>query len=95
MIVFSWNCRGLGQPHAVPILCELVRAHKLDVVFLFDTFSHSIRIEDICIRLSFKGIFSVDCVGRGGGICVFWKIDDSCSIMGFSQNHLILKLLIH
>lgn len=38
MIVLSWNCRGLGYPQSVPALRELVKAHKPDVVFLFETF---------------------------------------------------------
>lgn len=53
MIGLSWNCRGLGHPCAVPILCELVRTHRPDV-FLFDTLTHSNKIEEVRIRWALR-----------------------------------------
>lgn len=40
MSCFSWNCRGLGNPRAVLTLRELVKTHKVDFVFLFETLAH-------------------------------------------------------
>ncbi|XP_075478725.1 uncharacterized protein LOC142519565 [Primulina tabacum] len=78
MIVLSWNCtrwncRGLGHPRAVPILCELIKAHRVDVVFLFETLVHAVKIEEIRVKVRFAGAFSVDRFGRSGGLAVFWR----------------------
>lgn len=47
MIILSWNCMGLGHPCAVSLLRDLVRSYKSDVIFLFETLSHAIKIENV------------------------------------------------
>lgn len=44
MIVLSWNCRGLGHPQAVPVIRELVRAHRPGVMFLYETLAHANKV---------------------------------------------------
>ncbi|XP_073066021.1 uncharacterized protein [Primulina eburnea] len=88
MIIISWNCRGLGQPRAVPVLCELIRTHKADVVFLSETLVYSSRIEEIRVKLGFAGALSVDRVGRSGGLALLWRHKDLCTIKDFSRNHI-------
>lgn len=88
MIALSWNCRGLGQSATVPALCELVKARRPDVIFLFETLSFGVRIESLRVKLNFQSCFSVDCVGRSGGIAVFWSNNISCSILSYSKNHI-------
>ncbi|XVF80912.1 hypothetical protein PTKIN_Ptkin15bG0113100 [Pterospermum kingtungense] len=57
MIVLSWNCRGLGQPQTVNVICELVRTHKVSVVLLFETLAHSNKVEEVCAILGFESVF--------------------------------------
>lgn len=92
MIVLSWNCRGLGQPLAIPTLCELVRVHRPRVIFLFETLAHKNRVEEVRLRLDFQGCFAIDCMGRSGGICALWKEAPSCDLLGYSNNHIDLRV---
>lgn len=71
MKIMIWNCRGLGNPRAIPILIELLRAHRPDVVFLFETLVCSARIEVIKARIGFESFFYVNCNGHNGGVCAF------------------------
>lgn len=90
MIILSWNCRGLGNPAIVPVLSELVKARRPDIVFLSETLAVNSRIEDIRVRLNFQSCFTVNCVGRSGGIYVFWKESSLCNVVSFSNNHIDL-----
>lgn len=92
MNILSGNSRGLGQPLAVQALCELIRTRQPNVIFLFETLSHSARIEEVRVKLNFQNSFCVDCIGRSGGICVFWKSSSSISLINYSQNHIDLKI---
>lgn len=88
MIVLSWNCRGLGNFPAILALRELVRVHKPNVIFLFETLSHSSKIEELHVLLNYDCAFSVDCLGHSGGICVLWKPSSHCSMCSYSRNHI-------
>ncbi|KAL8492823.1 hypothetical protein ACS0TY_024136 [Phlomoides rotata] len=92
MIVLSWICRGLGNPAAIPSLCELVRVQRPDIIFLFETLSYGVKIEELRIKLNFQCCFSVDCVGRSGGIYVFWRVADACNLVSYSRNHIDLHI---
>ncbi|XP_057779546.1 uncharacterized protein LOC130998129 [Salvia miltiorrhiza] len=88
MNAISWNCRGLGQPLAVPILSELVRVHKPQFIFLCETISTRSRMEEFRVKLNYEGCFTVDCVGRSGGLCMLWKSSSLCTLIGYSNNHI-------
>lgn len=92
MIAISWNCRGLGHLLAIPSLCELVRVHRPHFIFLCETLAQRQRIEEVRVRLNFEGCFSIDCVGRSGGICMLWRNSASCNMIGYSQNHINMKI---
>jgi len=47
MIILSWNCRGLGEPRTVPALCDLIRIHKPDIIFLSETLCHANKIVEV------------------------------------------------
>ncbi|XP_074324401.1 uncharacterized protein LOC141661315 [Apium graveolens] len=55
-----------------------------------ETISVASRIEELRIKLGFSNCFSVDRIGRSGGLTVFWKMSAKCSIVGYSQNHVDL-----
>lgn len=90
MNCLSWNCRGLGQPRAVRVLCDLVRDRNPDVLFLMETISVGSKMEELRIRMGFVSCFSVDRIGRSGGLAVFWKQNVNCSVFSYSQNHIDL-----
>ncbi|XP_074337672.1 uncharacterized protein LOC141674870 [Apium graveolens] len=88
MIILSWNCRGLGSPRTVRVPCDLVKSHKPDVLFLTETISFANKNEELRIKLGFAHCFTVDRVGRSGGLALFWKNNMDCEVTGFSRNHI-------
>lgn len=88
MSCLSWNCRGLGSPRTVRVLKDLVKNRKPSLVFLIETLSFANKVEEIKTRLRFDRCFSVDRVGRSGGLAVMWKSSFSCEISSFSRNHI-------
>lgn len=90
MSCISWNCRGLRNLRTIHVLRDLVRGRNPDVLFLIETLSKSSRIEELRLKLGFVYCFSVDCIGRSGGLAVFWKRTMDCSITGYSHNHIDL-----
>lgn len=88
MITLSWNYRGLGQAATVPALCELVRVRNPNVIFFSETLSLSVRFEALRVKLKFTNCFSVDYVGRSGGLAILWRNNISCSIVSYSNNHI-------
>lgn len=45
------------------------------------------KIEVLKIESKFDCCFSIDRLGRGGGLAVFWRSSSLVTLMGFSQNH--------
>lgn len=42
------------------------------------------------MKFGFSNCFSVDRVGRSGGLAIFWHSRVECRIFGYSQNHIDL-----
>ncbi|CAN1729602.1 hypothetical protein LINPERHAP1_LOCUS671 [Linum perenne] len=93
MIILCWNCRGLGQPQAIQVVDELVKAHRSDVVLLIETLCMKERIEVIKRRLNFKGCFAVDVNGHSGGLAVLCRHSDQVQLVNYSRNFINLKTL--
>jgi hypothetical protein len=85
MSLIWWNCRGLGSPSTVPNLKYLVRTYKPDAIILSETMTTSNKIEELKYMLAFDYCFSVDRIGRGGGLACLWKKNFNCTITNFSQ----------
>jgi exonuclease III len=65
MKIFSWNCRGLGNPQAVRALSRLIRTENPHVVFLMETKLKSSELDVNRIKWGFKNCLAVDCRGSG------------------------------
>lgn len=65
-----------------------MRARRPDVIFLFETLSFGVRLEALRVRLNFDSCFSIDVVGRSGGLAVLWNNNTHLSISSFSNNHI-------
>jgi hypothetical protein len=92
MNLVAWNCRGLGSPSAVSNLKYLVRHHNVAILFLSETLVCKNKIEEIHYLLGFHSSFSVDRVGRSGGLAMFWQSSIDCSILDYSQNHISVEI---
>ena len=90
MSCLSWNYRGLGNSRAVCSLCDLVKSHRPRILFLMETLVHEMKIEELRIKLGFSGKFVVNSIGHSGGLAMLWDSSLSCSISGFSNNHIDL-----
>ncbi|KAH6790596.1 hypothetical protein C2S51_005602 [Perilla frutescens var. frutescens] len=42
--------------------------------------------------ISALSAFTVDCIGRSGGICVLWKEVIECRLLGYSRHHIDLNI---
>jgi hypothetical protein len=70
MSIISCNCRGLGNPSAVPFIRDLVCKYKLDILFLCETLVHANKIEEVRVRLGFEEAFVVIRLGEAVG----WRV---------------------
>lgn len=50
------------------------------------------KIEELNYMLAFDYCFSVDRIGRGGGLACLWNKNFNCPIMNFSQNHIDMEV---
>lgn len=60
--------------------------------FLFETLSFGIRLEQLRVKLNFSSCFYVDCISRSGGLAIFWNVNNNCSTVGYSLNHIDLSV---
>ncbi|KAG6645499.1 hypothetical protein CIPAW_08G126800 [Carya illinoinensis] len=88
----DWNCRGLGNPRTVRELHLLVKEKSPDVVFLCETKCRRERIESIRDRLNFESCFSVDSIGRSGGLAFIWKKDLEAELDSYSHHHISISV---
>lgn len=93
MNCLSWNCRGLGNSRTVRVLGDHIRERRPDILFLSETIVTANSIEFFRVKFKFAQCFSVDKVGQGGGLAVFWKANVKCQVSGYSQNHIDIQLL--
>ena len=67
MSCLSWKYRSLGNSRAVCSLCDLVKSHRPRILFLMETLVHEMKIEELCIKLSFSSKFAVNSISHSGG----------------------------
>ncbi|KAK6141980.1 hypothetical protein DH2020_020745 [Rehmannia glutinosa] len=93
MIGVSWNCRGLGNPRALLALKNLVKARRPHFIFLIETLVITTRINEIKSELGYVGCFSVDCVGRSGGLDLLWVNSITVSVLNYSRFHINVSIV--
>lgn len=47
-----------------------------------------IKLKKYVSVLRYNSAFSVDCVGRSGGLYIFWKSSSLCNILSYSRDHI-------
>lgn len=73
MNCISWNCRGLGQPRAIPELTALVRKYSLSILFLMETKAKEPFLKNLKNKLQLENVFIIPRVNSGGGLALYWK----------------------
>ena len=83
MILFSWNCRGLGNLRTVHALQSLVKTQGPEVLFLMETKLNSREMESIQVLLGFNNMFVVPSHGRSGGLAMLWRQEVGLEIRNY------------
>jgi hypothetical protein len=94
MKLISWNCRGLGNPGAVRDLHQMVKEKKPTLLFLMETKSRQAKMEVLKVQLGFGGLFTVDPVGRSGGLALLWRDANELRIQNFTRRHINAEVRI-
>ena len=69
----AWNCRRLGNRHAIRELVDIVQAQDPLIVFFSETWSDTKHMRWIKDRIGFDGCFTVLNTGQGGGLALLWR----------------------
>lgn len=85
MKFIAWNCRGLGNPHAVCILRPLTRQQNADILFLSEIKLVTSEIDNIIMVLNNDSCFYVDSNKISGGIALFLFNNINIHILSSSQ----------
>ncbi|GKU89755.1 hypothetical protein SLEP1_g3851 [Rubroshorea leprosula] len=84
--------RSKGEGGDVRSLIELVGLKKLAVVFLCETLLDRRGMDRIRQRLRFHNCFTVDKIGRSGGLAMLWTSEVSLSLLSYSTNHIDIEV---
>ncbi|KAK8292764.1 hypothetical protein V6Z11_D06G140800 [Gossypium hirsutum] len=88
MKIFSWNCRGVGNPTTVRELKQFLVANTPDIVFLCETKIHSNEFSRIRFMCRMEGCLAVSSEGKSGGMALLWRDGVGVTIQNYSKYHI-------
>ncbi|KAK8283598.1 hypothetical protein V6Z12_D08G105400 [Gossypium hirsutum] len=88
MKIFSWNCRGVGNPATVRELKQLLIANVPNIVFLCETKIYSNEFSRIRSTCRMEGCLAVSSEGKSGGLALFWREGISVMVQNYSKFHI-------
>ena len=83
----------MGNPRAVRGLLKCQKSEEADILFLSETKLDERRLEKFKVLLGMGNMEVVDCVGKGGGIVVFWRRGIDVVLRSKSKNHIDMEVL--
>ena len=86
MILFSWNCRGIGQASTIRELKALLQSSSPDVLILMETKAKSSTMQLVLSQLQFPNHVYVPPLGLSGGFCVAWREDIDMEPITMNKN---------
>jgi exonuclease III len=95
MSLVSWNYRGLGNPQTVRDIHLMVNEKQPNLLFLMETKVQNSTMQKICASIGFKGMLTMEQVGRSRGLAFLWKDNREVMIQNYSLRHInaIVSLL--
>lgn len=81
MRTFSWNCRGAGSHLAIQRLQEIRRRFFPEFIFLCETKNSRPLLEDFKLSFGYDQLFTVEPLGRSGGLALFYLYSFNVSIL--------------
>ncbi|KAF8412704.1 hypothetical protein HHK36_000672 [Tetracentron sinense] len=94
MRLVSWNCWGLGNPHAVRDLHQLMKEKDPSIMFLMETKMDSKRMTEIKFRLGFHHALVIPSLGKSRGLTLMWKDTVELIIQNYSQTHIDALIIL-
>lgn len=89
----SWNYQGFRNPPTICELNRLIREKKPSIsFFLIETKILTAQVEKIHCRNCLTHYFSVNPIGRGGSLALFWNDDITLEVINFSNFHSHTKI---
>ena len=88
MNAIAWNCQGAGAYLTKQHLKELHRCFSPRFLFLSETKNNFNFLQDFKFEFGYDNLFTVEPVGRSGGLALFYMNDDEVQIE-FSNERMI------
>lgn len=93
MNLLSWNCRGMGSLRAICILRDLIKSQNPYFVFLSETLVEVKDMIEIADTLGFENSYTVNRVGRGGGLAILWERTVDCQVIESTNNYINVQVM--
>lgn len=90
--IISWSCQDMDNLIAVPILKDLIRCHRSNIILLFETLVQVNKIDEIRIYVGFDYSFAVYRLGRDGGFAILWRNNYHCRVLNYTQNYINMEV---
>ncbi|KAK3211113.1 hypothetical protein Dsin_015819 [Dipteronia sinensis] len=92
MKIFVWNARGLGSLRAFNTLRRRKEEANPALMFLLETKCHHVKLEKWKVKLGFIGKLVVDCIGKAGGLCLYWSNEVNVGPLSYSHAHIDVRI---
>jgi exonuclease III len=93
MSFLFWNCRGLGSDATVGELRYLENKFRPAILFLSEIKMEDGKARGFMWSLGYTGSYALSCIGRSGGLALFWRQPYSVSVRGFNSH--CINVIVH
>ena len=92
MNLIVWNYEGLGGARAIRETANMFTKYKPILIFLIKTKRKKGEMDWLRSRWKFEHFFTVEGVGRAGGLAILWMKEVKVEIVSFSRYHIDVRM---